>query len=271
MAVDLIADPFKRATAMAKLDIEELKRATADQVGGLKARLPILDVIDPKQAESVRAQILQIEQRKADGIVLINRKLTEDLKPEWQKMLEGWQDTTRLMRETSEEFQTGWLRDGESTFVRFVQTGKLNISSLKDFVLQQYAQMTFRNYIAPSFAQAGSWIASLFGFHSGGVGQSEASFTRPVMATLPRFHGGIGPDEVPAVIQRTEGVFTKGQMAAMAPVDKLAKAVGGPQINFAPVINVDSRTDRAEVVALVDRSMRGAQAQLLEMMNRGLV
>lgn len=217
------------------------------------------------------ARILQIEQRKADGIVLINRRLAEDLKPEWQKMLEAWQDTSRLMEETSRQFRDGWLREGEATWVRFNQTGKLNMRSLKDFVLQQYAQMTFRNFIAPSFASAGSWIASLFGFHTGGVGPAEASFTRPVMATLPRFHGGIGPDEVPAVIQRSEGVFTKGQMAAMAPVDQLAKAVSGPQINFAPVINVDRRTDRAEVVALVERSMRGAQAQLLEMMGRGQV
>jgi hypothetical protein len=36
-----------------------------------------------------------------------------------------------------------------------------------------------------------------------------------VFQFAPRFHRGLMPDEFPAILQRGEGVFTKGQMAAM--------------------------------------------------------
>lgn len=40
-----------------------------------------------------------------------------------------------------------------------------------------------------------------------------------VLAGAPRFHGGgvIGANEVPAILQRGEGIFTREQMAAMGP------------------------------------------------------
>jgi tape measure domain-containing protein len=61
------------------------------------------------------------------------------------------------------------------------------------------------------------------GLHSGGVAGLEASFLRAVPQELfrgaPRLHSGgiIGPDEVPTILRRGEGVFTQAQMAAMAP------------------------------------------------------
>lgn len=58
------------------------------------------------------------------------------------------------------------------------------------------------------------------GFHSGGIVGSEPTFYRNVamsaFAGAPRFHtGGIAGDEVPIIAKQGEGVFTKGQMAAM--------------------------------------------------------
>lgn len=55
-------------------------------------------------------------------------------------------------------------------------------------------------------------------FHSGGM-TNEPSGSRyldqSVFANAPRFHTGIGPDELAAVIKKDEGVFTPGQMRAM--------------------------------------------------------
>lgn len=115
------------------------------------------------------------------------------------------------------------------------------------------------------------------GWHGGGVlGHDSPAFTRGLPAATwrhaPRFHGGIGPDEVPAVLQRKEGVFTPGQMKALAPVDALAKAGGaGPRITYAPNFNIDSRTDRAEILAAVQLLARQSQAELLDMMERRMV
>lgn len=113
------------------------------------------------------------------------------------------------------------------------------------------------------------------GSHEGGVpGRGEATFVRSMpaeaFAGAQRFHSGIGPDELPAIITKKEGVFTEGQMRAMAPVSEIAKA-GGRSVTFAPQIYIDSRTDKAEIMGLLNRGLRAAQADLLDKMNRGQV
>lgn len=59
------------------------------------------------------------------------------------------------------------------------------------------------------------------GFHSGGiVSGGEQTFTRSVPASIfknaMKYHtGGLAGDEVPTILQKGEGVFTKGQMKAI--------------------------------------------------------
>ena len=54
--------------------------------------------------------------------------------------------------------------------------------------------------------------------HTGGIIGADNLPSRP-MASLPRYHtGGIAGNEVPAILQRGEGVFTREQMKSMAPV-----------------------------------------------------
>lgn len=63
-------------------------------------------------------------------------------------------------------------------------------------------------------------MGSLAGYaHSGGVIGVDQ---------LPRYHQGLMPDEQLAVLQKGEGVFTKGQMRAMAP----AGEAGSPKISI---------------------------------------
>lgn len=113
------------------------------------------------------------------------------------------------------------------------------------------------------------------GSHEGGVpGLGEATFFRAMptraFAGAPRFHSGIGPDELPAILTKKEGVFTEGQMKAMAPVSEISKA-GGRTLVYSPTFNIDSRTDKAEIMGLIDRAGRAMQADLLDKMNRGQV
>lgn len=56
-------------------------------------------------------------------------------------------------------------------------------------------------------------------WHTGGI----PSLENP--QSFRKFHSGIGPGEVPAIIKQDEGVFTKGQMAAMAPINKIGNIV----------------------------------------------
>jgi hypothetical protein len=64
------------------------------------------------------------------------------------------------------------------------------------------------------------------------------------------------------------GVVDTGALAGAAGSGMASKA-GGTQINFAPSIRVDSRTDRAQVYADVDRAMRASEARLVDSMRRG--
>lgn len=85
-----------------------------------------------------------------------------------------------------------------------------------------------REHITGPLAQLGSaaissgsnFISNLIGglFHGGGVVGSEGG-TRVVPAAAfvgaPRFHGGVGADEYPAILQKGENVFTAGQTRAL--------------------------------------------------------
>lgn len=172
-AVDLIADPYTRAAAKARLDLEELNRFYTEQLASLRARLPALDTADPSQAAAVREQILVAEQQKNDAIVLRTRQLTEELKPEWQRQLEGWRDHTRLMRESFDDFQSGWLDSGRAAWAEYMRTGRLSLNTLGQYIRQQFGDVIFKQVLAEPFSKVGQGIAGLFGL-SGADGADVA-------------------------------------------------------------------------------------------------
>nr|WP_321499960.1 hypothetical protein [uncultured Dethiosulfovibrio sp.] len=64
----------------------------------------------------------------------------------------------------------------------------------------------------------GGLLGGLFdGLHSGGIVGKEATFRRKIHIPIPKMHSGgiVGNDEQLTILQKGEGVFTKGQMAAM--------------------------------------------------------
>ncbi|WP_271008633.1 phage tail length tape measure family protein [Paucibacter sp. B51] len=376
-AVDLIADPYRRAKERAMLEIQELNRYYDEQLAGIQKKRTQAETLDPASVSGLDKDMAVLEQRKADQVLLINRRLAEDLKPEWQRMLEGWQDTTRLMRESYNDFQSGWLRAGEDAWVQYVKTGKLNIASLADFAVGEAAKFAFRSVLAKPMEQAGSFLANLIGLsgptggaaggatqtaaigaetaaratlttnmglavlplnamasaaanasisiaalaaagsgssgggliaslfsmagggpsggfggvngsagtavipgnfaHTGAIMGASEGWTRamPVStwAGARRYHsGGLAHDEVPAILQRGEGVYTKGQMKNMAPLDVVAQAVGGrggPSVTQHISIHIDARTDQAQVAQVARQAMVAAKAELMEEMARG--
>ncbi len=122
---------------------------------------------------------------------------------------------------------------------KFVTTGKLDFKSLADTIISEIIRVQIRAAIGGIFGKSGFDFSSLissffggssgssfiagtmqgFGQHEGGITGLEATFRRLVPSHLfqgaPRFHTGIGPDEQAAILQKGEGVFTRGQMAAI--------------------------------------------------------
>ena len=130
---------------------------------------------------------------------------------------------------------------GEDSLLEFVRTGKVEVSSLVDFIIDEFGRIAARQFIIGPLAQAlanalggsgaiqtglpvgsGSQFAGFA--HGGGVaGVRRVSRQVPAFAFLgaPRLHQGgipgLRPDEIPTVLERGEGVFTPEQMAAMGP------------------------------------------------------
>lgn len=75
-------------------------------------------------------------------------ELSERMKPGWQRMVESWQDTTMLMRDTFAETMEGMVRNGEDAFIQWAKTGKASAKSLVDVVITEMARMTYRQNIA---------------------------------------------------------------------------------------------------------------------------
>ncbi len=81
-------------------------------------------------------------------------------------------------------------------------------------------------------------LLNVGGYHSGGNPAVDGpTFTRYVHPAYfehaPRFHTGIGPGEIPAIIQPSESVLTPGQMRQLAPVSALQQVTtGGVTVNI---------------------------------------
>lgn len=139
-----------------------------------------------------------------------------------------------------------------------------------DMLLKMAADAAAANITKGLFGDGSSgsgWVGTALSAFSGTVAHTGGiigSDSLPVR-TVPRYHtGGIAGDEVPAILQRGEGVFTKEQMKRLAPVEQ----TGGASINYAPVIQIDSRADRQQVMQDVQKAVRQGNAELVEKLQR---
>jgi lambda family phage tail tape measure protein len=276
---------------------QEADRLTAAYKAQVEWKARLLALMDARQSGAIGSAefdqgLKDADRRRDDQISVSNAQLAEKYKPGWQKLLDGWKDTTQLMADAHDNAMQHIVRDGEDAWVQLVTTGKLNAKSLVDGVLSEMARLYYRKNIAGPLANFGLGILSNLGLgggagavnsfdsggmmaligasHGGGIAGGTPTFRKSVdmgvFAGAPRFHGGgIAGDEVPIIAKRGEGVFTPEQMASMAP------AGSSKTITFAPQINIDARTDRAEVLDLVSRAMRASQADLIDQMNRGSI
>jgi len=120
----------------------------------------------------------------------------------------------------------------------FVMTGKMDFGSLANSIIKDLIRIQIQSQITgPLSGALSGFIKGAFGggnvemgqsftggvdygfMHSGGIVGTESSFSKALppstFANAPRYHSGLKPDEFPAILQKGEGVFTKGQMQAM--------------------------------------------------------
>ncbi len=139
-------------------------------------------------------------------------------------------------------------------------------------ILQDLAVLQFRNAVLGPIANALSGAFGGFGraasvnpmvnasiWHQGGmVGAGAPMRAVPALAfaDAPRLHGGgwagLGPDEVPAILQRGERVLSRREVAAGGPI--------GPS-QLAITVNVEGARGNREIEEMVNAGVSGALQQ----------
>lgn len=158
--LQLDADPARRAVAEASRDLVKLREQADADRAVLQVQLQV--ETDPEAQERIRALLATLNEATADAVVARNDRLTEDLKPGWQKMVEGWRDAQRLMRDAADETMDRLVRGGEDAFAELAKTGKLNVKSLFQDLQAQAGRTLWRQLVGSEQGQkATSWLSGL--------------------------------------------------------------------------------------------------------------
>lgn len=189
----LITDPMERARREAELSVAQLQRAAdklrlglgnkIDIIRGQAAEAAAAGDADraaalTAQAAALEAQRDQVNAATSAAIVARNEQLAEQLKPGWQKLVDGWADTNRLMRESSDQMMEHLVKGGEDAFVRLARTGRLSLKELGSTLLDDMLRTGYRKLISGDAGKSGLDIASkLFGGSSASQGGSKGDAT----------------------------------------------------------------------------------------------
>ncbi|MBO6507511.1 MAG: tape measure protein [Roseibium sp.] len=188
------------------------------------------------------------------------------------QQMQQWSDFGTNM----EQAMVGWLDGGIDAIANFVATGKADFKSLAQSIIKDIVKISlkwatsklFKGFTGEGKGQAASAVsggkgggakgggikgglgkAAGFGIaHTGGIagGSLRRKFASPAaFVGAPRFHTGgiirgmgIGPDEVPIIAKKGEGVFTPEQMKAMGNMGGAMVAQSNP-VNIANNITVN--------------------------------
>ena len=176
----------------------------------------------------------------------------------------------------------------EDAMVDAFSTGKLSFKSMIDTMMADITRLIIRQallkplYQSMGLTEGGSGInvgsllsagASFFGnvgtaaTYGTTVGSQQTAMLAAQDAGIPFFAEGtnnIPYDNYPAILH-------KGEAVVPAKYNPAVGGMGGQSITYAPVINIDSRTDANEVRALVGRAVQQGQFELVDKINRGQV
>jgi len=197
------------------------------------------------------------------NIVARQASLNEALKPQWQVMLDGWNNTTEQMAKSYDNLMTGVVVRTEDALADFLTTGRLNIDSLVDYVTSAIARMAAQQAIA-GITNFVSLMTT--GFAKGGAfgsGGEITAFANGGVVSRPTFFGYAGG--------RTGLMGEAGPEAIMpltrGPDGKLGvQSNGGQGVNV--TINAQSGVTRAELAAMLPMIKEQLKAELVGSMRR---
>lgn len=191
------------------------------------------------------------------------RAMEEDWRVGASEGLNNYLEQVRNVAAATENLVGNAFRGMEDALVEFVKTGKLDFASLADSIITDLIRIQVQQSITGPLAGK---LAGLFSNGSGGFGTGSSYGNQDYGLNFEG--GGFTGSGV-----RSGGLDGKGGFMAMlhpqeTVIDHTRGQSSGSQITYAPVIQIDSRTDRREIAELVDRSLRSNNAQLIDQMKR---
>ena len=262
---------------MAKADAEAVKQsekdkeqATRDRAKAQEEANRILYDLDPMlklQAEWEKLVLL-----KEQGL-LTDEQIGKAYAKTFDDISKAGDDSFKSL----ENAVRGWGSSFTDEMTKMVRTGKMDFASLADSIINDLIRIQIQKNITDKLVNVGTSFLDSFNLGSllgGGsttapasTGATASSWTSS-MPMLPSF--AVGTDYVPydmvAQIHKGERIVP----AAFNPVAGGRSASSGTVINLtnAPVINIDSRTDQAQVRQLVQSAVQQGNAQLVDKLHR---
>ncbi len=233
------ASARRAAAARAAAETERQHEAVTDLIASLKEEVEIGETQDPVQKELIRLRGQMAgatDEERAEIEELIRAKIALQKVEKEDKGLFGasidflkdFVDKAGTAADLIKEAISSAFSSAADAVGEFVRTGKVNFASLVTSMLADLARLAVQQAVLAPLAKmlggllggfgGGSGIGNILAgiFHRGGtVGGTSAMRTVPALAFAgaPRLHGGgmigLGPDEVPAILQRGERVLNR--------------------------------------------------------------
>lgn len=190
------------------------------------------------------------------------------LMDEEKKKLEELTSFQRTLEESFTSVQDvaiNMTKSIEDAFVKMLQTGKASFGDLADSIVADLTRMAIQAFLTrfimgPILGMASNALGNAFGAtfatdnaivtapgtggptsHSGGIAGMESSGHRSFSQ--------LKQDEMSIVVQKGEGVFTKEQMKAMAPISSMAASAGSNQGSMSPpIVNIRMPQNKVEII-----------------------
>lgn len=232
---------------------------------------------------AVAEEALKTKQALEDANIAKSKTFGVGAIAELNKYKEGLRD---LAKDASTIFGNAF-KGIEDAMVNAFMGGKLSFKSMIDAMMADIARLVIRQTLMRPLVEGlsgsgssgfGNLLAQGFGYLTGNAATALAYGTNigsQQTAMLAAQNAGMGvplatgTNKVP--YDGFQATLHKGEAVVPAKYNPSAGGAGGSSITYSPVINIDSRTDQADVRRLVQNAMQQSQLELVDKINRGQV
>jgi tape measure domain-containing protein len=179
--------------------------------------------------EDMKRVLLENDQWNINREMILQDRLTALREQKREADLGGLSDFSKKWEDfglNMYDAVAGSLESLSGALADFIFDGKAGIEDLAKSLIKSMAQIAINASISKltsmvmgSFGGAPGAPATAQVAHSGGIagmGGRSSAFSSAMFSGAPRFHtGGVAGQEVPAILEKGEGIFTKGQMKAI--------------------------------------------------------